>query len=342
MAEPAEIFISHADEDSTWAHTFGEILRQAGADVWPSEQRRGDSARELESERQLRARPIFILVLSSPAVSERRVHLELDMATRLQKWNPERVSLLVPAAPTEMPHSWDGLLQVSGLEDSGWSAAEAARRVIQSLGIAPAEASAAAPPPVETAIEANTRGNGLYAEQRYGEALVAYERATNLEPGNALYWKGRANALFGLRRNAEALTTYERVLALDPQLAVAWNSLGVTLEKLNRNKEALTAYERTLSLEPGYALAWNNMGYLLWKLNRPEDALAAIEKALGLDPQDADTWYSKAMVLEDLKQYENALAAVQRALTLNPDLQFAGAVDFKIMLLSQLGRAAEA
>ena len=33
---------------------------------------------------------------------------------------------------------------------------------------------------------------------------------------------------------------------------------------------------------------------------------------------------------------------IQRALALNPDLQFAGAVDFKIILLSQLGRAAEA
>jgi len=342
MAEPAEIFVSHADEDSTWAHTFGEMLRQAGADVWSSEQRRGGSAREEETERQLRARPIFILVLSSAAVSERRVQFELDMATRLQKWNPERVSLLVTAEPTEKPHSWDGLLQVGEPEDNGLAVAETARRVISSLGIVAADAPAVAPPPVETAIEANTRGNGLYAEQRYGEALVAYEQATNLEPKNALYWKGRANALFGLRRNAEALTTYEHALALDPQLAVAWNSLGVTLEKLNRNKEALTAYDRTLSLEPGYALAWNNLGYLLWKLNRPNDALPAIEKALTLDPQDADSWYSKAMVLEDLKQFQNALAAVQRALTLNPDLQFAGAVDFKIMLLSQLGRAAEA
>jgi Flp pilus assembly protein TadD len=337
MAEAAPIFISHADEDDDWVRAFGEALQQAGANVWPSEQPWGEQLREEELERELRARPIFILVLSPVAVGDRRIQFELDMATRLHKWSPERVGLLVTAKPAEIPPSWEGLQRITAPAGSDLGASEAARRVIYSLGVAPAEAPAAAPPPVETAIEAITRGNGLYAEQRFGEALGAYERATALEPENALYWKAKANALFGLKRNREALTTYERTLALDPLLAVAWNSLGVTLEKLNRNKEALTAYERTLSLEPTYALAWNNLGFLLWKLKRPLDALPTIEKALALDPRDADAWYSKAMVLEDLKRYEESLAAVQRALALNPDLQFAGAVDFKIMLLSQLG-----
>ncbi len=104
----------------------------------------------------------------------------------------------------------------------------------------------------------------------------------------------------------------------------------------------MAAYERATNLEPTYALAWNNLGYLLWKRKRPRDALSAVENALALDPQDADAWYSKAMVLEDLKRYEEALAAVLRALAMNSDVQFAGTVDFKIMLLSQLGRAAEA
>jgi tetratricopeptide (TPR) repeat protein len=236
MAEAADIFLSHAHEDNAWCRTFVEALRQGGATVWYDEHSLGYGVLGEEIERELLARPIFIVILSPASVNSPWVRLEVDAAIHLRDQNPERILLPVVAEKAEVPLIWQEFKRVSGPGDTGIGAPEAASQVIQRLGIVTANATAAPAPPVqtETAEEANARGDVLAELQRYEEALA-------LDPQHAATWNNKGNALAELQRYEESLSAYEQALALDPQDADAWDNKIAVLEDLGRSAEVQEA-----------------------------------------------------------------------------------------------------
>lgn len=277
MAEAAGIFVSHAHEDNAWCRTFVEAIRQGGATVWYDEDNLGYGVLGDEIDRELRERPIFIVILSPASVGKPWVRREMDAAIHLRDQNTKRIILPVVAEKAEIPLLWVGYKRVSGPGDMGIPATEAAGLVIQVLGIVPAEAPAPSPPPVEneTAVEANTRGDGLYAQKRYMEALSAYERALILDPKDANFWSNKGAALWSLKLPEEALSAYDQALALDPKDANFWNNKGFVLRNLKRFEEALSAYDQALSLDPKFAAAWSNKIALLKKLGWTGEAREA-------------------------------------------------------------------
>ena len=66
MPQTARIFVSHNSQDAKWCHTFVAALRQTEVDVWYDEHNLGYGQLMTEIERELRTRPIFIVVLSPP------------------------------------------------------------------------------------------------------------------------------------------------------------------------------------------------------------------------------------------------------------------------------------
>ncbi|HEV7129378.1 MAG TPA: toll/interleukin-1 receptor domain-containing protein, partial [Ktedonobacterales bacterium] len=268
------IFVSHCHEDNAWCRDFVAGLRTAGADVWYDEHNLGYGGLSEEIERELRARPIFIVVLSPVAVTRPWVRREVDGAIRLKDREPERIFLPVVAEKCEVPLLWEGYRRTSGPGDTALPAAEAAGRVIHALGLAPAAAPPVAPPPApaETAAQAWERGKGLRAQGRFQEALTAYERAISLDSRNATYWNSKGVALGNLKRPSEALAAYEQALALDPKYTFAWTGKGNALRALQRPAEALAAFEQALTLDPKYTFAWNNKINLLGNLGRKAEA----------------------------------------------------------------------
>lgn len=271
MAEAAGIFVSHAHEDNAWCRTFVEMLRQAGASVWYDEHNLSHGVLGEEIERELKARPSFIVILSPASVSSPWVRQEMNGAIHLRRQNPERVILPVVAEKTEVPLFWEEYKRLCGPGDSGLSAREAAGWVVHTLGIG-----LGGPRPVpETAEEATTRGNGLITQHRYEEALATFERALTLDSQSALAWNGKGDALNNLQHYDEALSAYEQALTLDPKNAFAWNSEGNTLASLGRHEEALSAYEQVLALDPKNAIAWTNKIAILRHLRRRAEAQEA-------------------------------------------------------------------
>ena len=88
MAEAAGIFVSHAHEDNAWCRTFVEALRQGGADVWDDAHDRGDGALSEKIERELRARPILLVLLSPHAVANSWLHQQMTTALPYRLRNP--------------------------------------------------------------------------------------------------------------------------------------------------------------------------------------------------------------------------------------------------------------
>ncbi|MGO8947004.1 MAG: toll/interleukin-1 receptor domain-containing protein [Ktedonobacterales bacterium] len=296
MTEAAAIFVCHAHEDNAWCRTFVEALRRAGATVWYDEANLGSGVLGEEMDREMRARPIFIVILSPASVDEPRVRRQIEAAIGLRDENPERNLLLVVAEKTEIPPFWQVYTRVSGPGDTGVTAPEAAERVIL-LGIVPPRAPAAPGEAggAETAAAANTRGTGWYAQKRYEEAR---------------------------ERREVALAAYEHILGLDPENGAIWHKKGDVLGILKREEEALAAFDQAITLNPKAVLlaeALSGKGYALYLLKRAEEALAAFEQAITLNPQGGAGWTSKILVLKGLGRMTEAQEAKrQRAAALSP------------------------
>ena len=145
----------------------------------------------------------------------------------------------------------------------------------------------------------NGKGNVLYDQKRYDEALEAYEKALALDPEFAYPWNGKGVVLFDQKRYDEALTAYDKSIALDPEYAYPWHGKGIVLREQNRYDEALAAYEKAIAIDPEYASPCYGLGLLHWQQGRPREAAEAFSRAIELGlkspwKEAAESWIERA------------------------------------------------
>ncbi|MEW6580873.1 MAG: tetratricopeptide repeat protein, partial [Chloroflexota bacterium] len=172
------------------------------------------------------------------------------------------------------------------------------------------------------------------------EALVAYERVLEIEPGSAWAWARKGRTLRLLARYDEALDAYDRALELNPRFAWAWTGKGQVLERLGNLERALAAHQTATGLQPGNVWAWYNQAEVLYTRHDYDGAMEVLDRALAIDPHHAESWAKRGQVLRALDRYPEALNAYNRALELNPP--YAWAWNGKGLALKALGRLPEA
>ncbi len=96
----------------------------------------------------------------------------------------------------------------------------------------------------EDAEKAFQKGGQLLEDEKYEEALEAFDRALELCPHNAEFWNDRGVALWKLGRNEEALESYNRALQIDPEDAPVWYNKSTVLREFRRDHEAKKALDR--------------------------------------------------------------------------------------------------
>lgn len=125
------------------------------------------------------------------------------------------------------------------------------------------------------------------------------------EPENAADWFDYGSAVEE-DDPEEALSAYRRALELDPGLADAHLNLGRLLHESGRADEAEDHYRRALETWPDDATAHFNLGVALQDQARLREAAEAYEAAVALDPDFADAYFNAAGVYEELGEREDA------------------------------------
>lgn len=83
-------------------------------------------------------------------------------------------------------------------------------------------------------------------------------------------WKSRGDQLLSTDHFEDAVLAYDRALEIDPADPVVWNNRGVALARLERYEEAVESYDHALALDPGYAIAETNRAKAVARLSRME------------------------------------------------------------------------
>ena len=95
-----------------------------------------------------------------------------------------------------------------------------------------------------------TYGKILKEKSDLQRSLEEYQKATQLEPNDSLYWIDLALIQEKLGKNEEALNSYKQALIVEPNDTDALYFLGVLYEKMGRLGEAIEIIERQNKIEP--------------------------------------------------------------------------------------------
>lgn len=142
-------------------------------------------------------------------------------------------------------------------------------------------------------------------------------------PGDSEGWYYLGRTKYNENRFAEAITAFQRCLKLDPQNVKAEDNLGLSLAGLGRNGEAAAAYNQaiawqaeSLTKSPG---PYIDLGSLLIDDNRPQDAVTLLLRAIEIAPRESRAHELLGKAYTRVEDFPKAQAELEKAIELDPE-----------------------
>jgi tetratricopeptide (TPR) repeat protein len=161
---------------------------------------------------------------------------------------------------------------------------------------------------------------------RPAEALEAYQRVLDKEPGHLIAARARASLLARQQRVPEAVRLLEDTASRNSTAPEPLVELAQLEERTGNVPGAVAAYRRALARAPENAILLNNLAYLLAADPADRDEAARLaERAQGLAPQSpvvADTLGWILYLKGDLPRAEGLLAAAAKAAPGIPEVRY--------------------
>lgn len=165
----------------------------------------------------------------------------------------------------------------------------------------------------------NEKGGVLTNLRRYREALAAIDAAIAQAP-RAAFYVNRGMVLMRMGQHKEARTTANQALEIDPNLAAAYTNRGTAHQLLRRFDAALADYQTAIQLDPEDAYAYSGLGHFYHSQNRSNEALSQFGKSIAIDPNNAPSYSGRGYVYFELGRYGDAISAHTKAIQLEPTL----------------------
>lgn len=122
---------------------------------------------------------------------------------------------------------------------------------------------------------------------RLDEALAAFDRVLEIEPGHPDTIFNAAYVMQKARRHEEAITRFQQVLDRNRFMDRAWYGMGLSLAALGRHEEAVEKLREAVRLQPFNPYAGYQLAAALHKLGRHEEVRSEYERVRGFEPKIA-------------------------------------------------------
>lgn len=130
--------------------------------------------------------------------------------------------------------------------------------------------------------------------ERYREAEVFLQRATELAPDYARAWVDLANVQRHLDKFDDAVRSAEQVIELVPDAAESHMVYASAIGAAGRHEEAISAFARVLELDPAKRGALCAMAHHQKTVGRQADAVDSYRQCIALEPEHGEAWWSLA------------------------------------------------
>ena len=159
-----------------------------------------------------------------------------------------------------------------------------------------------------------TEGNALIEEEKYQQAIAAYNNAIRIKPNFTQAWTNKGFAQGKLGRALDKFASCSQATNVAPDFAEAWNCRGLAKFDLKRYEEAIAEYDEAIKVDPYFYRAWFNKGQVYLKLGQYEEAIAATTKVLEDKPDYFLAWTQICQAQYLIGKYQDAQANCQESL----------------------------
>ncbi|MBU1276250.1 MAG: YcaO-like family protein [Proteobacteria bacterium] len=122
------------------------------------------------------------------------------------------------------------------------------------------------PPASDEASIHTHRGAALKDLGRYDEAKESLRRAASFDEPHSEVFNLLGFCHYMLKEHEEAVEAFSRAIELEPGLAINYANIGSNLREMGQIKEACQMYEHALELDPGLDFARDNLAKLKQKI----------------------------------------------------------------------------
>lgn len=136
-------------------------------------------------------------------------------------------------------------------------------------------------------------------------AIMLLNRAIEINNKNAeAYWMlGRAYEGLGVSRTGDAVSAYERATELNPAYAKAYTRIGRIWRDAQRGEFSKASFDKALAADPNFPPAYREMAELYYLTGQNEKAVQAYQQYLNLADQSDETQFRYAQFLFLTKKY---------------------------------------
>ena len=150
----------------------------------------------------------------------------------------------------------------------------------------------------------------LERHDRMEEAIVQYEKGSDIDPLNVATQNHIGTILANRGRIDDAIVHFGKALDLKPDDAETCNNIGRALITKGRPDLAIIGFEKALAAKPGFADAENNLGTALLKTGHVDAAIAHYQRAVQINPSYMDARHNLA-VAQAMRDHNDAESPVR-------------------------------
>jgi len=157
----------------------------------------------------------------------------------------------------------------------------------------------------------------------YPDADKWFSKAVEWNPKDALGWYYLGRTKYNENRFEEAIAAFEQCLKLEPRNVKAEDNLGLSYEGLNRYEEAIATYRTAIDWQKDAAVKnsgpFLDLGGLLVDTDHSEEGLPLLMEAERLAPEDYKVHRQLGKAYAHLNQLEKARTELEQAAELAPE-----------------------
>jgi tetratricopeptide (TPR) repeat protein len=157
----------------------------------------------------------------------------------------------------------------------------------------------------------------------YAKADHWLTRSLERNPKDSQTWYYLGRTRYNENRFEEALAAFNECLKLDPKNVKAEDNLGLSHQALGNTPEAFTAFRNAIAWQ-AQLLKKNsgpfiNMGILLLEQNKVEEAVPYLSEAVEISPEEARAHEQLGKAYSRQNDLERAQVELEKAVSLSPD-----------------------
>lgn len=155
------------------------------------------------------------------------------------------------------------------------------------------------------------------------EALLDYDKAIELDPGNVYAWSNRGITRIQAGDVVGARADLEKSEAIDPEFVQNFIGRGMLADAERHPDAAIDAYTKALVKEPDNDYALEHRARAYQAIGNADKALADFSTAIEKDKEDAGGYVTRGNYYLDIRRYDEAIADFNRASAIDPTNEWA-------------------